>query len=88
MAEADYKFTLEKLIRLGNPANNDGLTISQIMENRGHEFSKKENFILNSGFNDFNKAKLCWRLEQGEGVSVAEVISYPDLLDKYADRLV
>jgi hypothetical protein len=88
MACWGHEFTVDEILQLGDPVGIEGQTIAHQMEENGYKFSIKENFMLTSGFTNIQEAELAWQCESGENVSLEEVLPYPVLLEKYADRLV
>jgi hypothetical protein len=83
-----HKFTVDEILRLENPVSFKEHTIPHLMKKKGYTFTPMENFMLASGITNIQEAELAWRIEQGEDISMADVLQHPDLLERYADRLV
>jgi hypothetical protein len=82
------KFSVDEIIALGDPTDQDGKSIADYMLESKQPLTEKERFFLTSGLNSIPKCELAWQIEQGEEIAMAEVIQYPDLIERYADRLI
>lgn len=87
VSKRSYKFTIEQLLKIGNPFNNRGETVAHDMADIGHKFMVDELLQLGNPFDNFGFTVAHNMNGTGHRFSHKDVIRLGNPLDRYGREL-